>query len=135
MIKGSHHTGGAKKKIGDANRNRHPSTEAKRKMSLAQSDRKGSKAARWAGGIRHRGSGRIHIYQSEHPFATRKGYILRARLVMEGILRRYLSPEEVVHHINGIKDDDQPENLKLFPNQAEHIKHHEEVRRANCRRA
>ena len=49
------------------------------------------------------------------------------RLVMEQIIGRRLGPEEVVHHINGDRLDNRPENLMLFANQAEHIKHHMEL--------
>lgn len=58
-------------------------------------------------------SGYILIKNRTHPRANQKGYILEHRLVMEYKLGRYLLPNEQVHHINGIKDDNQPENLKL----------------------
>jgi len=34
-------------------------------------------------------------------------------LVAEALLRRYLVEGESVHHINGIRDDNRPENLEL----------------------
>jgi len=64
--------------------------------------------------------GIIKLRDSEHC----GGYVKRSRLVMEKKLGRFLKPEEVVHHINGIKDDDRPENLRLFPSKSKHMSFH-----------
>ena len=75
----------------------------------------------WKGGrlVDHRGY--VHIRRKNHSY-NNNGYVREHRLVMEQYLGRYLEPKEVVDHINGIKDDNRLENLKLFSGQADHIK-------------
>jgi hypothetical protein len=126
-----------KRKIGLANKGKKPtkeniekvrealigkkaSEETRRKMSLAQ---KGEKHWHWNGGKICRG-GYILILKPDHPFCAKDGYVREHRLVMEKHIGRYLKPVEVVHHINGIKDDNQIENLMLFSNSAKHSKYH-----------
>jgi HNH endonuclease len=43
------------------------------------------------------------------------------RLVAATILERDLEPGEVVHHINGDKTDNRPENLRVLPSQRHHM--------------
>lgn len=44
------------------------------------------------------------------------------RVVAEEMLGRPLEQGEIVHHINGDKTDNRPENLKVFSSQAEHMR-------------
>jgi hypothetical protein len=73
----------------------------------------GQHCPNWKGG-RHRGNGYIYIYMPSHPYAQKHGYIAEHRLVIEQNLGRYLMPWEIVHHINGIRDDNRLENLELI---------------------
>lgn len=46
------------------------------------------------------------------------------RVVAEELLGRELKPGEVVHHIDGNKRNNNPENLIVFSSQSEHVKFH-----------
>lgn len=76
----------------------------------------------WKGGKKSH-SGYISILIPNHPFATKSRYVREHRLVAEKYLERFLEPNEHIHHINGIKNDNRPENLYVFTKQ-EHDNFH-----------
>jgi hypothetical protein len=66
------------------------------------------------GGYRIDKRGYAYTYYPEHPNATASGNVAIHTVVMSEYLGRYLLPGEEVHHKNGIKDDNRPENLELW---------------------
>lgn len=81
----------------------------------------------------------------EHPFAVGAGhYVLEHRLVAEKYLldeknsveingKKYLSPEYIVHHINGDRLDNRVENLQVMT-ASQHQSLHDTIRLATCKR-
>jgi hypothetical protein len=68
----------------------------------------------WKGGKTRHKAGYIMRRVPTHPRAAGSGYVFEHILVMEEILGRYLLPGESVHHRNGVRDDNRPENLELW---------------------
>ena len=113
----------------------HHSEETKQKMSKAKEGvydgsnnpnygKYGKYASGWRGGKTKNSKDYVLVLKPEHPLANTNGRIYEHRLIMEEKLDRYLTKEEVVHHINGIRDDNHMENLALFKNVSEHQKYH-----------
>ena len=75
----------------------------------------------WKGG-RALLKGYWYIYMPEHPHCTKKNRVAEHRIVMEKKIGRYLSPKEVVHHIDGDPLNNDVENLVLFRTNGDHLR-------------
>src|SRR5277367_4551545 len=74
----------------------------------------GSMNSNWRGGRTRHKRGYLMVWAPEHPRTGNGSYVFEHVLVMEEMLGRLLLPGENVHHRNGVKDDNRPENLELW---------------------
>lgn len=120
-MKGHRLTDSQKERIRKLHLGKKASVETKEKMSKSK----------FKGGVGHkknRKDGYVAIYIPEHPRASKDGYVLEHVLMMEMKIGRHLQENEVVHHINKIRDDNRLENLKLMT-KYEHMSFHMKERR------
>lgn len=103
------------------------SDKTRKKMSEAQLGKRINNE--WNGHKKKSKSGYIRVYKPEHPRASVDGYVPEHHLVMEKYLGRYLQRNEIVHHINGKKDDNQISNLMIFTSIADHIRFHANLKK------
>ena len=72
----------------------------------------------------HIHNGYIYIKCLNHPRTNKDGYVKRAVLNLENIMGRCLDKLEDVHHIDGDKTNDNPNNLVALSRKAHRQLHH-----------
>jgi len=70
---------------------------------------KGKHNLRKEGRIKHHGY--ILIFKPDHPRASKDGYVREHLLIWEEFHKKAVPARFIIHHLNGVKDDNRPENL------------------------
>jgi hypothetical protein len=97
----------------------------------AQDKQRGVNHPNWKGGRQKDSGGYVRVHAPGHPRASRDGTVPEHRLVVETHLRDtqpehpaledgFLRGDWIVHHRNGVKDDNRLENLEPLPREQHH---------------
>lgn len=65
----------------------------------------------------------LYALVPEHPNCTKNGYVLMHRVIMENHLNRVLNADEVVHHLDGNKHNNDITNLQLLTKEVHSLLH------------
>ena len=97
------------------------------KLLFPRKPRRGEVHKRPSNGRIKNGKGYVLIREPNHPNQS-NAYVLEHRPVMEKHLKRFLEEWELVHHRNGVRDDNRLENLEIVIKKA----HFGNVRCPHC---
>lgn len=86
---------------------------------------KAEKSHAWKGG-KYKTQGYVFVYAPDHPRVRgrAKPYVFEHILVAEKKYGRYLLENEVVHHLDGSRDNNHPDNLVVVT-RGQHLKIHD----------
>lgn len=76
--------------------------------------------------------GYVLVHRPDHPMSNHRGYIREHRLAAEQLVGRMLEPQEVVHHIDGNPSNNDPANLRVYPDNAAHMRDHGDYRQRDA---
>jgi hypothetical protein len=79
-----------------------------------QAQKNGGHSPNYKGGRWMINTGYWKVLKRDHPRADAGGYVLEHILVMEAKIGRHLHPWETIHHKNGVRSDNSPDNLELW---------------------
>ena len=95
----------------------------KHNIPIRKFDKSGSNNPKWKGGIMFDKNRKL-ILSPEHPSPDfLKKYCYEYRLIMEKHLGRYLTKDEIIHHIDGDVTNNKIENLEVMT-RGEHCRLH-----------
>ena len=89
--------------------------------------KKGANHHSWKGGRRKK-QGYVIVWSPGHPQADSQGCVLESRMICEKALGKALPDGAIIHHVNGIKDDNCPGNLVVCQDRVYHHLLHQRQR-------